>query len=137
MGGKVEAVRCDIKYSRGARALVAVLSCTTAVLAVWLPVAVGWRLAAVAWVALHAVLAWRSLGRAARLCIARDGSVRVERRDGTVVEGSIRPGSFAAPWLTVLRWRSARHRRDRTLLLLPGMAGAREMRNIRVILRWG
>ena len=50
---------------------------------------------------------------------------------------AVRPGSFVAPWLTVVRWRPAGGRLDRTLVLLPDAAGSREMRNIRVILRWG
>jgi hypothetical protein len=137
MGGKVEAVGCEIKYSRAGRALVAALSCTTMGLAAALPVPLGWRLAAMAWVALHAVRAWRSLGIPAWLRIARDGSIRVENRDGTALQGNIRPGSFAAPWLTIVRWRPAGRRLDRTLLLLPGMATPAELRNIRVILRWG
>ena len=133
----MEAVRCDIKYSRAGRALVVALACTTVGLATALPIAPGWRLAAAAWVVLHAVRAWRSLGGACRLWLARDGNVRVEWRDGTALEGRVRPGSFVAPWLTIVRWRPAGRRWDRTLLLLPGMAGSREMRNIRVILRWG
>jgi hypothetical protein len=137
MGGKVETVRCEIKYSRAGRTLVFALSCTTMGLAAALPVALGWRLAAVAWVVLHAIRAWRALGAAVRLSVARDGNIRVEVRDGTALEGNTRPGSFVAPWLTIVRWRPAGRRLDRTLLLLPGMAAPDEMRNIRVILRWG
>lgn len=133
----MEAICCDIKYSRAGRALVAALACSTAGLAAFLPVAAGWRVAAIAWALLHAVRAWRSLGAARRLTVARDGGVRVEWRDGSVLEGAVRPGCFVAPWLTVVRWRPAGGRGDRTLLLLPGMAAACEMRNIRVILRWG
>jgi hypothetical protein len=133
----VEVVRCEIKYSRAGRALVIALSCTTMALAVTLPLAVGWRLAAVAWVALHTVRAWRALAAASCLTLARDGAVRVEMRDGSTFEGTVRAGSFAAPWLTVVRWRPAGHRWDRTLFLLPDAAGSPEMRNIRVILRWG
>jgi hypothetical protein len=132
----MEAVRCEIKYSRAGRALVIALSCTSVGLAAALPVAPGWRLAAIAWVVLNALRAWKALGAATGLRVARDGSVRTELRDGTVLEGSIRPGSFVAPWLTIVRWRPAGRRWDRTLLLLPGMAAPREMRNIRVILRW-
>jgi hypothetical protein len=36
----------------------------------------------------------------------------------------------------IVRWRPEGRRIDRTFLLLPGMAEARTMRNIRVILRW-
>jgi hypothetical protein len=133
----VETVRCEIKYSRAGRALVVALSCTTMGLAAALPVALGWRLAAIAWVAIHMVLAWRALGAVARLRLGRDGALRMQMRHGTVLEGNVRPGSFVAPWLTVVRWRPAGRRWDRTVVLLPGMASALEMRNIRVILRWG
>ena len=133
----MEVVRCEIKYSRAGRALVTALSCTTMALVVMLPVAVPWRLVAVAWVAVHAVRAWRALGAVSHLVLARDGAVRVEMRDGRTFEGMVRAGSFAAPWLTVVRWRPAGRRWDRTLLLLPDAAGSAEMRNIRVILRWG
>ncbi len=64
MGGEMEAVRCEIKYSRAGRALVIALSCTTVGLAAALPVALGWRLAAIAWVVLHALRAWKALGAA-------------------------------------------------------------------------
>jgi len=133
----MEAICCVIKYSRAGRALVIALSCTTVGLAAALQVPLGWRAAAIVWVALHAVRAWRALGAAGRLRLARDGAVRVQMRDGTALEGTVRPGSFAAPWLTIVRWRPAGQRRDRTFVLLPDMAAAGEMRNIRVILRWG
>ncbi len=132
----MEAILCEIKYSRVANALVVALSCATAGLAVALPVGWGWKAAAVAWVAVHALRARYSLAVPARLRLARDGSIRVELRDGTALEGKVRPGSFAAPWLTIVRWRPAGRRWDRTLVLLPGMAATAELRNIRVILRW-
>jgi len=133
----VEAVVCEVKYSRAGRALVTALSCATIGLAAALPVAPGWRIAAIAWVAFHMVRALRALGGVAALRLARDGTIQVQRRDGRVLEGAVRPGSFVAPWLTVVRWRPAGGRLDRTLVLLPDAAGSREMRNIRVILRWG
>ena len=50
--------------------------------------------------------------------------------------GQVRDGSFVMPWLTIIRWRPEGKRLDRTLLLLPDMANAQDLRKIRVFLRW-
>ena len=80
--------------------------------------------------------AWRSLGGTCRLWLARDGNVRVEWRDGRAIEGSVRPGSFVAPWLTIVRWRPEGAWCDRTVPLLPGMVDAEAFRRLRIVLRF-
>ena len=65
-----------------------------------------------------------------RLAISRGGEISLDGRAGT-----LRPGSFVAPWLTVVRWRPAGTRFDRALLLVPDMLHADAFRELRVILR--
>jgi hypothetical protein len=132
----MEAVCCELKYSRAGTALVVAAACATAAMVAALPVAAGWRLAALAWIAGHAWRAARALRAARLLLLGRDGAIRVGTRDGRTLRGLVRPGGFVAPWMVVVRWRPEGRRIDRTLLLLPGMVDARAMRNIRVILRW-
>ena len=76
--------------------------------------------------ALHRALAPR------QLYLSHDGSVSV---DG--VAGVVRPGSFAAPWLAIVRWRPAGAWVDRTLPVLPDMLPGDAFRHLRVLLRWG
>jgi hypothetical protein len=70
------------------------------------------------------------------LAVRREGEVRVGFRNGRVLEGRVRPGSFVAPWLTLVRWRPHGARFDRTVVLFPGIAEAQALRKLRVILRW-
>ena len=76
--------------------------------------------------ALHRTLAVR------RLYVVHDGTVSV---DG--IAGSLRPGSFAAPWLAIVRWRPAGAWMDRTLPVLPDMLPRDAFRHLRVLLHWG
>jgi hypothetical protein len=132
----MDAVCCQLKYSRAGGALVLAAACATGAMAAMLPVAVGWRLAALAWIAGHCWRAVRSLRAVRHLSLGRDGAIQVGTRDGRTLRGLIRPGGFVAPWMVIVRWCPEGRRIDRTLLLLPGMADARTMRNIRVMLRW-
>lgn len=65
------------------------------------------------------------------LSLGRDGGILLDGR-----AGSLRDGSFVAPWLTVIRWRPAGARFDRTVLILPDMLSREEFRRLRVLLRW-
>ena len=49
--------------------------------------------------------------------------------------GALRAGSFVAPWLTILRWRPAGGRFDRTLLVSPDRLPPAAFRHLRVIVR--
>ena len=75
--------------------------------------------------------------RAARHLRIDSGSVEIEDGAGCLRAGTLRPGSFVAPWLTIVRWRPEGARFDRTLPLLPGMAEAQALRRLRVVLRLG
>jgi len=70
--------------------------------------------------------------RSRRLYVDHSGAVSV---DG--VAGALRPGSFVAPWLTVVRWRPAGSWVDRTVPVLPDMLPADDFRELRVLLKWG
>jgi hypothetical protein len=65
-----------------------------------------------------------------RLAISMGGEISLDGR-----AGALRAGSFVAPWLTVVRWRPAGTRFDRTLLVVPDMLGADAFRELRVIVR--
>jgi hypothetical protein len=69
--------------------------------------------------------------------VAGDGGVRVTLRSGEPCEGRLEPGSFVAPWLTLVRWRPAGARFDRTVLVAPAMAQPEAFRRLRVRLRHG
>lgn len=91
----------------------------------WLkPLLAAWAACA----ALHALD--RALG-ARSLRITLDGVAEV---DG--VAGALRHPCFVAPWLTVVRWRPAGARFDRTALVVPGMLPAEDFRRLRVLLAW-
>lgn len=51
------------------------------------------------------------------------------------VAGTLRPGSFVAPWLAIVRWRPANGRYDRTLLVTPDRLPASAFRHLRVIVK--
>jgi hypothetical protein len=86
----------------------------------------------------------------AHRCVARlRGHAAISRfrlePDGTLtgsgsgegqLEGRIRPGSFVAPWLTIVRWRPEGARFDRTIPVFPDMLDADAFRRLRVLLRW-
>ena len=65
------------------------------------------------------------------------GALTLAFAHGSTVEAHVRPGSFVAPWLVVIRWRAAGQRFDRASLVLPGMAPGGSLRRLRVLLRHG
>ena len=76
-------------------------------------------------------------GRGPRaIALGVSGEVALLSAAGEWRAGTLRDGCFVAPWLVIVRWRPEGARRDRTLLILPGMAPAGALREIRVILRW-
>ena len=81
-------------------------------------------------VACLAIDAVRRARPARTLATGIDGAIAVDEAQGTV-----RDGSFVAPWLTIVRWRRTGTRFDRTLLLLPDMLGKEDFRQLRVILK--
>ena len=130
------AVGCELKYSGVAFAALLLAAAGTLALLLALPLAADLRVAAMAYVFLQSARACRQLlaVRGLRLDVAR--KIEVLDVAGRWQPGELRDGSFVLPWLTVVRWRPAGARIDRTVLLLPGMASAESLRKIRVILRF-
>ncbi|MGE5093690.1 MAG: protein YgfX [Betaproteobacteria bacterium] len=138
----VETVRIELQYSCAGAALLAAMGSGTAALLFLVPVGAALRTALAAFIAALALEAFdrivRQRGRAAvrSLRVQRDGRIEVETASGEAVAGALRPGSFVAPWLVIVRWRPENRRRDRTVLLLPDMVAAGDFRRLRVLLRW-
>lgn len=78
-------------------------------------------------------------------CLALDAMRRVLARHRLLLDlssivvdgvaGTLRPGSFVAPWLTIVRWRPAAARFDRTLLVSPDRFAPAAFRHLRVIVK--
>jgi hypothetical protein len=82
--------------------------------------------------------AWRVGPAAVReFATGLDGRIEVRRVAGPHMAGRLARGSFVAPWLVVLYWVPDGVRYSRPIFLLPDMAGERELRRLRVLLRWG
>lgn len=131
-----DAVECTLKYSGAALGFLLAAATAGMALVLWLPLSWPLRAALSFYVVATSARACRELVKptALRLRLER----RIDVREGAMwVPGVVRDGSFVMPWLTIVRWRPEGGWRDRTLLLLPGMASAGELRKIRVILRWG
>lgn len=82
--------------------------------------------------------AWHE-GRGAvrRFDIDLSGRIDVAFASGAFRAGCVAPGSFVAPWLVILRWKPDGARFTRAIVLVPDMAGDRDLRRLRVVLRWG
>ena len=132
----MEAVECNLKYSGAGMAFLLVAAACGVALAVSLPVSWPLRAALLFYVAATAARACAEMVRPRALRLRLERQLDVLDSRGWVA-GEVRDGSFVMPWLTIVRWRPAGARLDRTLLLLPGMAPAHDLRKIRVILRWG
>ena len=99
------------------------------------------RVLAATWIACAALEAIHSRAllrgsRAVRRFTLAGSTVEVVDGEGRVRSGALRPGSFVAPWLTIVRWRPEGARFDRALPLVPGMADGESLRRLRVVLRW-
>jgi hypothetical protein len=136
MKGNVDTVYCELKYSGVAAGLLVAAGSCTLILVAWTPLDTALRLAATLWVVAMTGRACQTLRevRALRLDGAR--AIEVTHASGARRTGTVRDGSFVAPWLTLVRWRPDGAWRDRTVVVLPGMAGSDELRRLRVLLRW-
>jgi hypothetical protein len=126
--------RVEAVLGRSARAegFVAAGSLATAALLAALPIEVELRAAGLAWIAGSALRALHRLRPGVRMRAARDGAIEVGTRSGAV-----RPGSFVAPWLVIVRWRPSGEWWDSSLAVAPDMLGAEDFRRLRVLLRFG
>ena len=123
-------VEVTLQGSRRLAAFVVAAAAATLALLAATPLPPGIAIALATAVACLALPALREARRTRRLAIDRDGAVSV---DG--VAGRLASGSFVAPWLTIVHWRPAGARFDRTLPVLPDMAPEPARRELRVILR--
>jgi hypothetical protein len=93
------------------------------------PLDLGPALALATWVACLAIDAIRRVRAPHRIAF----DLAAVSVDGAA--GTLRAGSFVAPWLTIVRWRPAGARFDRTLLVVPGRLPPDAFRHLRVILK--
>lgn len=133
----MEAVDCELKYSGVALAFLLAACVASVLLAFVLPLGGALRAAVVLYVVAQGLRACRALTRVTGLRLGVGSRVAVRGPGGGWEEGVVRDGGLALPALTVVRWRPAGARWDRTLLLVPGMAPREALRRIRVILRHG
>ncbi len=138
----IEAVEADVRPSRWAAAALALLGAVTILGVTLMPVGALPRLVVAAGVAVATrdairVVALRRGRRGVRAFrVERSRSIRVRDGAGGECTGVLRDGSFVAPWLTIVRWRAAGARFDRTFLLVPGKIAREDFRRLRVLLRW-
>jgi toxin CptA len=141
---KYSEARCEVALepSRQGAWIVALAALATLAVVAATPGAPALRILAGTWIACAALEALHSRAllrgrRAARgVCLARGGEVAVRDPLGRWRTGTVRDGSFVAPWLTVIRWRPAGARFDRTIPILPDMLSREDFRRVRVLLRW-
>ena len=134
-------VAFGIHASHAAGAWIAMSALATIALIALTPGALALRILAITWVSCAALEAIHSRAllrgaRAARYVRIAAGSVEIEDGDGRVRTGTLRPGSFVAPWLAIVRWRADGARWERTVPILPGMLDAEAFRRLRVVLRF-
>ena len=70
------------------------------------------------------------------LAVDLKGRVEASGEAGRRVAGLLLPGSFVAPWLTVVRWCPEGARFARTVLVPPDAVDPDAFRRLRVLLRW-
>ncbi|MDQ3025143.1 MAG: hypothetical protein M3R58_01360 [Pseudomonadota bacterium] len=125
------AVEVTLARSRIVPAFVAAAAGATVALIAFTPLPLDAALALATGTACLALDALRRSRPIRLLAVDCSGALSV---DG--VAGELRDGSFVAPWLTIVRWRPARARFDRTLLIVADMLPAADFRHLRVILKW-
>ena len=125
------AVQVALARSRIGPAFVVAAAAATLALVALVPLRLDAAILLATWTACLAIDALRRCGSMRRLAVDCSGAVSV---DG--VAGELRNGSFVAPWLTIVRWRPARARFDRTLLIVRDMLPESDFRHLRVILKW-
>jgi hypothetical protein len=137
-----EVVALSLRPSAMAGRVIASMGFGTLALLAAMPGPVAPRILAATWVtcvgleAMARVALRRSANAAHALVLRVSGEIELAFADGRHIAGRLREGSFVAPFLTIIRWRAAGHRFDRTVLILPDMVAREEFRRLRVLLRW-
>ena len=128
--------------SRRAAACIVLACFATLAIVALTPVDIVVRAPALAWAGIASAgalrrIAWHRGKRAVRAFrIAGGAEIEVEDGEGGTLAGEVRPGSFVAPWLTIVRWQARGSVFARGILLLPDMLDAESFRALRVMLRW-
>lgn len=112
------------------QAFIAAAALATLALVAATPVPPGASILAATYAACVALFALHRARCVHHLALDLSGVITLDGR-----EGALRHPGFVAPWLTVIRWRPAGARFDRTLPVLPDMLPAADFRHLRVILR--
>jgi len=107
----------------------------TVALVVFLSLVPILKLAAIAWVGATCLAACRSVAARRWNLVLRGAAIDLRDERGEWRTGQVQDGSFVAPWLTIVRWRVAGERFDRTVAILPDMLDAARFRELRVLLR--
>jgi hypothetical protein len=135
-------VELTLAPSRIAVWTVAAMALSTAAVLVATPGPAWFRILLATWVAcaaleaIHAAALHRGRRGVCHAVVTMAGEVHLRSDVDEWRTGVIRPGSFVASWLTIIRWRAPAHRFDRTLLI-PDMLPEEDFRRLRVLLRWG
>lgn len=142
MKDEAETVMIRLQYSVPAAAFIALAALATLAVLAITPMAIapailiGTATVCAALEAVHRAALLRGARGVRVLRVALDRRIVVETADGVVRRGELRPGSFVAPWLVIVRWRPPNARFDRTVAIVPGMAAPEALRRLRVLLRW-
>lgn len=143
-GNKYSEEACEVRLSpsRAFAAMIALAAAATLALLAATPGSAALRILAATWVscaaleALHARALLRGSHAVRCVRLRRGGEIEVLDGRGRRREGVVRPGSFVAPWLTIVRWRAHGSRLAATVPILPGMAAEEDLRRLRIMLRW-
>lgn len=136
-------LRVSLRPSRVATATIAALAAATFGLWLTLPVPLVCdfvaAVALVGW-ALHHIR--RHGTRSARhalveIMLSSDAVIVVRRRDGRLIAGHVRSGSYVQPLFTSIVWRPDGARWSQAIPLVPDMLGFDEFRRVRILLRYG
>lgn len=135
-------VRIALGASRAGAVAIASMAAATLALIAFTPGPTAVRILAATWIAcaalhaLHAVALHRGRRGVRAVHLGREGEIEVRDAAGAWRVGTLREGSFVAPWLTIVRWRAQGARFDGSIVLLPDMLPAEDFRRVRVWLRW-
>ncbi len=136
-------LRVALGPSRQARAFIAAVACSSAVVLALLPLP-PWGIAPLeAAIAVWASWRWRAFGtrpwpgRPAELALTADRVMVVRNVAGALRAGIVRDATYVSPSLTSIVWKPDGARRSEVVLVLPDMLPADDFRRLRVLLRYG
>ena len=133
--------RVALGSSPVAGAFVLSMGASTVVMVCALPLDAIIKALVVLWTGASMLDAYRTVSlrvgrRGVRGLVIHGDEVEVVDAAGSRRRGVLRSGSFVSAALTIIRWRPARARFDRTIVVLPDMLSPDAFRRLRVLLRW-